>query len=154
MKIVDDQQLLQHLSGNSLFEGLTAAEREQLAGFMQTAQFEAGETIFSEGDEGAYACFIVEGQLDVRKQNDVEEVLIAILAAGRSIGEMSVIDESPRSASVVARSDGKMLLLYRERFAELIEQHPRVGAQLLLRIARAMSMNLRKTSAAIAELLG
>ena len=104
-------------------------------------------------DDGTYACFIVEGQLDVQKDNDGQPVLIAILSRGRSIGEMAVIDESLRSASVVARSNGKMLLLHRDRFAELIDAQPRIGVLLLLRIARMMSLSLRKTSAAVAELL-
>jgi len=154
MNIADEHEILEHLKAQGLADVLSVSELSQLATFMEMVEFRASETIFSEGDDGAYACFIVEGQLDVRKQSDVEEVLIAILTAGRSIGEMSVIDESPRSASVIARSDGKMLLLHRERFAELIEQYPRIGVQLLLRIGRMMSMNLRKTSAAIAELLG
>lgn len=154
MNIVDDPKLADHLADNPLFEDLNPAERAQIAGYLQSAEFSKGETIFTEGDEGSYACFITDGQVDVTKLNEMgESVLISILARGRSIGEMSVIDSSPRSASVTARSDGRLLLLHGDRFAELIEAHPRIGTRLLLRIARMMSMNLRKTSAAVAELL-
>ena len=154
MKIVADPKLAEHLADNPFFADLDPTERGQIAPYLQSAEFTKGETIFQEGDDGSFACFIAEGQVDVCKQNEMgEQVLIAILAKGRSIGEMSLIDSAPRSASVTARSDGKTLLLHADSFSKLVDTHPRIGVRLLLRIARMMSMNLRKTSAKMAELL-
>lgn len=110
------------------------------------------DTVFREGDRGDYVCFVVEGVLDVYKTSETgEEMLISTLEQGRSIGEMSIIDELPRSATVKARSRGTLLTLSKDRFDYIVSQHPAVGVKILKGIARLLSLNLRKTSSLLAD---
>lgn len=154
MQIIDSPVARDQLTASEFFGDLDGADTATIAGYLQQAGFAAGDRIFGEGDEGTFACFILDGQVDVTKLNDVEEpILISILGRGRAIGEMALIDQAPRSASVVARSAGTLLLLHRDRFEALLAAEPRIGVHLLRRIARMVCMNLRKTSAAVAELL-
>ncbi|NIQ88913.1 MAG: cyclic nucleotide-binding domain-containing protein, partial [Deltaproteobacteria bacterium] len=83
-----------------------------------------GEMVFEEGDPGDYVCFVVEGSLEVLKGTEKgEEIVISTLSKGSSIGEMSVIDDLPRSASVKARTKATLLTLSRENFDYILAEH-------------------------------
>ena len=153
MKVVTDSDVLEHLSKIHLFDDLNPKELAEVAIYLHIANFVEGETIFSEGDPGKFACFLLSGRLDVVKKAADKQVVIATLGRGRAIGEMAVLDDSSRSASAVASRSGRVILLYKERFEELLDKNPRIGVHLLLRIARMMSLNLRKISADFVELL-
>jgi hypothetical protein len=111
-----------------------------------------GETVFEEGDRGYYVCFVVEGALDVlKKSEDGEDIILTTLAKGRSIGEMAVIDELPRSASVKARTKATLLTLSREKFNYILEEHTDIGIKVLKGITRLLSLSLRKTSTRLVD---
>jgi CRP-like cAMP-binding protein len=75
------------------------------------------------------------------------------LGPGRAFGEMSVIDAEPRSATLVAREPGLLMVLTGESFASLSDEHPRVALNLLQRMARSLSQRLRQTSGQLADYL-
>ncbi len=111
-----------------------------------------GETVFGEGDRGYYVCFVVDGSLDVLKRSeDGEEIVITTLSKGRSIGEMAVIDELPRSATVKARTKATLLTLSREKFNYILEENTVIGIKILKGITRLLSLNLRKTSTQLVD---
>lgn len=135
-----------------MFDQIKSDDLKILARSMNFMDFQPREVIFSEGDKGDFVCFVTRGALDVVKKNEKgKEVVIATLGKGRSIGEMSIIDDFPRSATVRAKSQATLLILTRKRFEEMLEQHPQIGVKLLKGIARFMSMNMRKTSSLLAD---
>lgn len=111
-----------------------------------------GETVFEEGDRGDYVCFVVDGTLDVVKKSETGEgIVISTLSKGGSIGEMAVIDELPRSATVKARTKSTLITLSQENFNYILAEHSTIGVKVLKGIARLLSMNLRKTSSRLAD---
>ena len=111
-----------------------------------------GEIVFKEGDRGDYVCFVVDGALDVLKRSETgESIVISTLSKGRSIGEMAVIDELPRSATVKARTKSTLLTLSRENFNYILAEHSTIGVKILKGVARLLSMSLRKTSSRLAD---
>lgn len=111
-----------------------------------------GETVFEEGDRGYYVCFVVDGALDVlKKSENSEDIVITTLSKGRSIGEMAVIDELPRSATVRARTKATLLTLSREKFNDILEEHTAIGIKILKGITRLLSLSLRKTSTRLVD---
>ena len=111
-----------------------------------------GETVFEEGDTGDYVCFVVDGTLDVVKKSETgESIVISTLSKGGSIGEMAVIDELPRSATVKARTKSTLITLSQENFNYILAEHSTIGVKVLKGIARLLSMNLRKTSSRLAD---
>jgi CRP/FNR family cyclic AMP-dependent transcriptional regulator len=97
---------------------------------------------------------VVSGKLQVLKTATIgESIQIATLAAGRSIGEMSIIDETPRSATAVAETDAALLSMSKADFTRLIDGHPATAVKILKGMARLLSMNLRKTSSRLADYL-
>ena len=135
-----------------LFDGFKTNEINSIAKHFTFIELSKDEILFREGEKGDCVCFVVEGTLDVIKESLTGEiVIITALHRGRSIGEMSVIDDFPRSATVKARTQAKLVILAREDFDLLLEENPRVGIKILKRISRLLSLNLRKTSSRLTD---
>jgi CRP-like cAMP-binding protein len=140
------------LLNTPLFDGLKTNEIKNIAKHLSSIELSKDEILVKEGEEGNCVCFVVEGTLDVIKQSLTgESVIITALHRGRSIGEMSIIDDFPRSATVKARTQVKLVILTREGFDLLLEENPQVGIKILKKISRLLSLNLRKTSSRLAD---
>jgi CRP/FNR family cyclic AMP-dependent transcriptional regulator len=138
------------------FETLTSEELLVAVEHINFLEIEPGEILFREGDDADCVYFVIEGELDVIKESvgpkpKAKHVLITTLAKGRSLGEMSVIDKTPRSATVKVREKAILATLKADGFDLLLLNHPRVGIKILKGIARLLSLNLRKTSSRLAE---
>ncbi|MCK4488059.1 MAG: cyclic nucleotide-binding domain-containing protein [Desulfobacterales bacterium] len=135
-----------------LFDRLNGEELSVLAKYVNVIEVNPGEYVFKEGDRGDYICFVENGSLDVMKRSSAGgNAIIATLTQGRSIGEMSVIDNFPRSATIRARTKATLLTLTRSRFDLILEQYPTIGVKILKRISRLLSQNLRRTSSQLAD---
>lgn len=120
--------------------------------YMNLIKVIPGEIVFKEGDTGDYVCFVVDGTLDVVKKSETgESIVISTLSKGDSIGEMAVIDELPRSATVKARTKSTLITLSQDNFNYILAEHSTTGVKVLKGIARLLSMNLRKTSSRLAD---
>ena len=90
--------------------------------------------------------------MDVLKKSETaESVVISTLPKGRSIGDMAVIDDYPRSATVKARTKATLAMLSQEKFNYILAEHSSIGVKILKGIARLLSLNLRKTSGRLAD---
>ncbi len=138
-----------------LFDDLRGMELNTAAKHMNFFELEKDEILFKEGDPGDYVCFIVAGELQVLKKSPKtgQQILIAVLTKNRSIGEMSVIDNTKRSATVKASTRSTIIALTKRGFDLILEENPKIGIIILKQISRLMSMNLRKTSSQLTDLL-
>ena len=95
--------------------------------------YDKGAVIFKQGDHGQHALFIERGTVDVIIQKDGADLTIATLGAGEIIGEMSMIDDAPRSANVIATEETEVIVIQRSRFiAPLTSADPMMN--LILRV--------------------
>ena len=81
------------------------------------------------------------------------EKTLAVIETGKPFGEMPLIDGEPRSATARATVDSKILTLTQDDFRTLSNEHPRLGAILLTKLAELMSYRLRQTSGLLVEYL-
>jgi len=115
-------------------------------------RYEAGEVIIREDDVGETAYVINQGQVEVSKELQGQKVHLATLGAGETFGEMSMIDEKPRSATVTAVSETLVCEIRRDDFFNSFQTDPKIALQLLkvlferLREADARILELQKTS--------
>ena len=145
MDVIYDLNVLQHMD---------TAELEQLAKYLNFVEVAAGEVIFSEGDKGHFMCFIISGTLEVIKDpNASERVVIAQIGKGRTLGEMSLFDAMPRSATAQAKTACLLLTLSDESLDKLSEQHPKTAVKVMRSVSRLLSLNLRRTSGQLADFL-
>ncbi len=144
--------IIDFLSNLPLFSTLKVDELKNVAEYMNLFEIEKGKILFKEGDKGDYVCYILNGVVDVIKSTSSgEDVVIASLSRGRSIGEMSVIDYSPRSATAKAQTKASFITLSKSGFDKILKVNPETGITILKGITRLLCLNLRKTSSRLAD---
>lgn len=96
----------------------------------------AGEVLFREGEVAERAYVIERGELVVKKRNEKgEETAIATLGPGEWVGELGLLLQLPRSATVVASKDSQLQPVTPDNFAHVIEAHPQETLRLLKQVA-------------------
>lgn len=126
-----------------LFHGLPDDVLEALAQKVTRQRLAKDEILFRRGDQGDALYVIDEGRVKiVREDEQGGEVALNYCGPGEAIGEMSLFDQEPRSASVVAVTDSEVLELKREAFFDLLNQRPDVSLILL----QSLSSRLRFAS--------
>jgi CRP-like cAMP-binding protein len=99
-----------------------------------TVRFKKGATIIHEGTTGSNAYLILSGSVEVYKKVGDEKLVLSRLVKGNIFGEMSLVDDKPRSATIVALEDTEVRILSRERFESMLEQNPRAVLPLLKQV--------------------
>ena len=137
-----------------LFDSFDVEELSALSRHMSYVTLHRGEFLFVEGDRGTFMGFVVQGLLEVMKKAETgENIVIARLTKGSSIGEMALIDKSPRSATVMAKQPTTMVTLTEKGFQLLTGQNPALGVKFIQKVARQLSSNMRRTSSKLADLM-
>jgi CRP/FNR family cyclic AMP-dependent transcriptional regulator len=135
-----------------LFGSLNRMQVDVVARYVKRRNLKAGGVLFHQWDKADYVCFIEQGSLEVLKKNGPEEYqAVTTLRRGRSIGEMSVIDNFPRTATVRAYTNARVVLLTRTDFERLMVEHHDIGIEIIKGLARLMARNLHKTSSRLAD---
>jgi CRP/FNR family transcriptional regulator, cyclic AMP receptor protein len=136
------------LSTSPLFEMLSNAELELIAELSQPRRFGTGQTLFQEGELGDGLYVIISGEVAVlRRGEEEDEQVIAVLSAPQFFGEMSLIEKEYRSATTRARSEAELLHLTGEDLAEFRKQYPDGFTHVVINIARVLSARLRQGNA-------
>ncbi|MBP8133066.1 MULTISPECIES: Crp/Fnr family transcriptional regulator [Zoogloea] len=116
---------MNYLDRVDLFEGLTESQVNALVERSRMRVFAANTIVVSEGDEGNSLFIIQNGSLKAFLTDNVgREVTLSLLDPGDYFGELALLDEAPRSASVMAVTRSEVLQIPRTAFLELIEVYP------------------------------
>jgi len=123
-----------------LFSTLDKKELQLLAHNCQEKTYSAGTTIFSQGDTGVGLYIIKSGRARVTLATDPDRAVeeIGVVGAGEVVGEMALLDEMPRSATVTAVDDVTMLLLPVWEFRGILRAHPDIALKLLAVLSRRL----------------
>jgi hypothetical protein len=112
-----------------------------------TARYESGEVIIRENDQGETAYIIESGRVEVTKNLQGKNIHLTYLYPGETFGEMSIIEDRPRSATVTAADDTEVRVIPREQFLETLTSNPDVALKLL----KTVFERLREANAIIAQ---
>ena len=116
------------------FSGLNTKDRKRLLAQGKEMSYKAGNTIVTEGTTGVGFFLILEGKAEVRKKGKV----LATLSKGQFFGEMSLIDDLPRSADVIALQPTKCWAITSWSFASLIKVQPELALGMLKEIVKRL----------------
>jgi predicted CoA-binding protein/signal transduction histidine kinase len=114
-----------------LFKDLPDADLERLCEMVDEVDLQPGEILFEEGTTGTRAFVIQTGALEIIKTSGGREVLVAVRGEGDVIGEMGLIEDQPRSATVRAQIKTQLLAIGKAEFTQLIEVSPSAARALL-----------------------
>jgi len=127
------------LSEIAHLQNLGDAERAALAERIELLSYHAGDMVFEFGDQG-HAMFIVRtGEVEIFVKNDQgEKIVLEVSRPGDIFGEISLLDDGPRTASVSAITDVELLRLDRQHFEDYVRLYPPAALNLLSVVARRL----------------
>ena len=148
----DKEAVYKFLSQVPIFDRLSRNELYILLKYMHYTFIEEGQTLFEEGEPADYLFFVAKGALDVVKSTESgDPVVLSTLRKGRSVGEMAIIEEVHRSATIVCRAKATLLVIGKRSFERVLLDQPNLGIKVLKGITLLLSQNLRKTSSRLAD---
>lgn len=151
------KQRAEHLDLMSWANVFTWDELLVLCRYLSLFEVEKGEIVFQQSDNEHFMCIVLSGVINVSKENDEKAAktnkVFAKIGKDRTLGEMSLIDRQPRSATAIAEKDVLMLVLTQDHFKVLEDEYPRIWGKLLLKICRQLSQRLRSTTGILVDYL-
>lgn len=154
-----------YLGNFPLFRELTDAELDLIHSIIHFKNFEAGNKIFEEGEEGQEMYILLEGEIEISKpltllkdklgHSDPDNMALIRLAAEEfpSVGEMVLLgDDDERSATVTVKRASKFGVIKKNEFLQLVEKNHPLGYKVMRNLARIMGERLKKANQDILKL--
>lgn len=142
------------LKNLSLFRDLTPKQLSIVENYLHPVSFKKGELVFKEGDPGDKIYFILSGIVSViagfTENGRVRR--LTTFAEGLFFGDMAILEERPRSASVQAETDAELLYMHKDDFRTLTEDEPLIASRMLLAMSRELAYRLRLANAEVSAL--
>lgn len=144
------EKIIQTLKHNELFRGIDDNELSQIANLAEPITYQAGDVIFQQGDAGDAVYLIHDGQVEVQVQNENTTTSAVYLGIGQTVGEMALVDQATRSATIIAIDEPTQLFRINiNQLTELCQTQARIGYALMRNIAQDLSFKLRHSDAKI-----
>jgi CRP-like cAMP-binding protein len=135
-----------------MFSGVDPAKLKLLAFSSERVTFNDGQIIFRQGKEGDNAYVVLEGTADVMYEQDGKEIPVAQVGKNALIGELAILCNAPRSATVRAHGELEALNIKKEYFLGLITEFPKIGIHVMQLLAQNIMNTSRELANARAEL--
>ena len=141
------------LSKIPVFEKLLVKELRQVASIVHRRQYVKGEFVFYQGDPGLGMYVIEKGKVGiVVVGDDGAQKEIAEMSDGDFFGEIALLDESARSASVIVKEDSELIGFFRPDLFEIIEKTPKTGLKIVVKLAEMIGERLRNMNSEFSRL--
>jgi CRP-like cAMP-binding protein len=134
MRLFNQDTKVQALKGVPLFEGLSRKEL-QLERVCEDLQVEPGKVLCTEGEVGQEFFVLVDGKVEVTRKGR----RVATLRGGDFVGEIALVTELPRTATVTAETPVRLFVLTRREFHGVLDQNPKVERKVLRALARRLA---------------
>ena len=131
----------------ALFKFFEEDELGDMPCYFSLRNVSAGETIWREGDACDYMTFILSGHIEIKKETEFKggQITLGIYGPGSIAGELCILDQKPRAVTATAIDAVSLVLLSREHFDKLLQEHPALGMKLLKGMLLSTSTRLRKS---------
>src|SRR5262245_37162584 len=130
-----------------LFANIETSRLKLLAFTSERLAFDAGATLFSEGDRGDSAFLLLKGSVDIAVSSPSGPVVVATLGENNIVGEMALLCEMPRTATVTAKEPLDTLRIKKDLFFQMLRDLP----QMTLEIMRELAVRLHNVNKDLAS---
>jgi CRP-like cAMP-binding protein len=134
----------------SLFKGLIDAQLRSVSGICRVESFRAGEVIFEEGSVNRNLYMLLKGEIEIMM--GPEQTVVGRVLAGDVVGEISLVEGTPHSATARACRESQFIVLTHDDFRELTQRYPRIGMTVMQNIARSLGEKLRSLDITVAQI--
>jgi CRP/FNR family transcriptional regulator, cyclic AMP receptor protein len=137
----------------TIFKDLDKNELELVLKHVFEQSVKKDSVLFVEGMPGELLYIIMSGRVEIiKKTKDNEKIILATMGANEIVGEMSLIDSEPRSATGRTSEDSVLLVIKKQSFNEILQSDPRTAAKVLMGLLKVISKHLRMTDKKIEEI--
>ena len=134
IQVISTIEKVLFLKGVDLFHNIPGEDLSHIAQITDEVEFNAHEVVVKEGDQGDAMYLIADGKVKVHAGDKI----LAELSKPQCFGEMSILDEEPRSASVTALSELLLLRILRDDFAEILAERPEISQGIIKVLTRRL----------------
>lgn len=140
------------LSKIPVFEKLEAKELRQIAGIVHRRQYAKGEYVFYQGDPGLGMYVVEKGKVGIVVGDNGTQQELTEMDDGDFFGEIALLDESPRSASVIVKEDSQLIGFFRPDLFDVIQKTPKTGLKIVMKLAEMIGERLRHMNSEFSKL--
>jgi CRP/FNR family transcriptional regulator, cyclic AMP receptor protein len=145
-RVVREGTIEEVLSKVPAFANLAPRELKEVAAIVHKREYRSGEPVFYQGDPGLGMYIVKDGEVSIVIQGkDANERELALFSDGDFFGELALLDESPRSANAVCKTECTLIGFFRPDLFELIEKNTTLGIKIVLKLAEIVAQRLRHT---------
>jgi len=145
-KLVSVMDGFEFLRNTDLFSELNLQEIKLVFNIATSVEYEPNKVIIDEGVDGEGLFIIRKGKVYVEKEINGEKKKLVILGSGSYFGEMSLIEDTPTSASIVAKEQALLFLIPKDKFQDLLESNDKIALKVTKEFVKTLSKRLRVTT--------
>ncbi len=148
MTLQEDVELLRNIP---LFAKIEPSKLKLLAFTAQRLTFNAGDSLFHQGDEGDSAYIIVDGDADVLVDSPTGPITVATVGKNDFVGEIAILCDVPRTATITAKTTLTAMRISKELFFQLVCQFPQMSIEIMRELARRLEVTTRQLQEALSK---
>jgi CRP-like cAMP-binding protein len=148
VSLMQEYELLRRVP---VFSEIEPAKLKLLAFMSERVGYDAGKTLFRQGDQADAAYMIIEGQADIIVDSPSGPLIIATLGANEIVGEMAILCDVPRTATVSAKSRLVALRIAKDPFMRMVREFPSMAVSIMRELAHRLELNNNQLRAALSE---
>lgn len=142
-----EKDMVEALANVPIFSELNRREIQKIVRIAHKRDYKESEMIVREGQPSAGMYVIMRGGVKVTKRSpEGIEVRLTTMDEGDFFGDMGLLDNAPRTATITATSPSQMIGLFRPELLQLIEQDPKLASKILFKLAHVVAVRLRVTN--------
>lgn len=148
MSLLQEYELLRRVP---FFAEIEPAKLKLLAFMSERVGYDAGKTLCRQGDPADAAYLIIEGEADIVIEGPAGPITVATLGANEIVGEMGIIGDVPRSATVRAKGRLVCLRIAKDPFMRMVREFPNMAISIMRELAQRLDKSNNQLSTALAE---
>ena len=148
MSINEEVELLRQIP---LFAKIEPSKLKLLAFTSERLKFKADEELFHQGDIGDSAYIVIGGQADVIRSTDRGEVVVSTVKRNDIVGEVAILCDVPRTASVKAKEDLEVLKISKDLFFRMISEFPQMSVEIMRELASRLDRTTDQLMRAVSQ---
>ena len=148
MTLQEDVELLRSIP---MFAKIEPNKLKLLAFTAQRLTFNAGDSLFHQGDEGDSAYIIVDGAADVLVDSPNGPITVATVGKNDLVGEIAILCDVPRTATITANTTLTTIRISKELFFKLVSQFPQIAIEIMRGLAHRLAVTTRQLQDAVSK---
>jgi len=149
VSLMQEYELLRRVP---VFSEIEPAKLKLLAFMSERVGYDPGKTLMRQGDPADAAYLIIEGEAEIIIDTPTGPITVATLGSNDIVGEMGILSDAPRNATVMAKTRLVALRILKDPFMRMVREFPTMAVSIMRELAHRLDVNNRQLTTALSEL--